>query len=166
MNRNNSNINFISMLIQRPHAMALIKGSKDYPQIRGNIRFFQTKKGVLAAIEVSGLPASSNKCENRIFAFHIHSGGSCSGNENDPFADALTHYNPDNCPHPHHAGDMPPLFGCNGNAFSAFFTDRFSVDEIIGKTVIIHSSPDDFTTQPSGNSGTKIACGVINRIRR
>ena len=154
------------MLIQRPHAMALIKGSKDYPQIRGNIRFFQTKKGVLAAIEVSGLPASSNKCENHIFAFHIHSGGSCSGNENDPFADALTHYNPDNCPHPHHAGDMPPLFGCNGNAFSAFLTDRFSVDEIIGKTVIIHSSPDDFTTQPSGNSGTKIACGVINRIRR
>lgn len=166
MNKNNSNINFISMLIQRPHAISLIKGSGDYPQIKGSIRFYQTKKGVLVATEVSGLPTSSDKCKNSVYALHIHSGSSCSGNENDPFLDALTHYNPYNCPHPQHAGDMPPLFANNGSAFSAFLTDRFSVSEIIGKTVIIHSSPDDFTSQPAGNSGTKIACGVISQIRR
>ena len=60
---------------------------------------------------------------------------------------------------------MPPLFGCNGAAFSVFLTDRITVNEIIGKTVIIHSDPDDFTSQPSGNAGTKIACGVI-RVNR
>ena len=92
---------------------------------------------------------------------HIHSGMSCTGNKTDNFADAMTHYNPDNCPHPYHAGDMPPIFGVNGTAFSVFLTDRFSVKEIIGKSVIIHANPDDFTTQPSGNSGEKIACGII-----
>ena len=42
-------------------------------------------------------------------------------------------------------------------------TDRFSVNEIIGRTVVIHSDPDDFHTQPAGNAGKKIACGVIQR---
>ena len=65
--------------------------------------------------------------------------------------------------HPYHAGDMPPLFGEKGEAFSVFMTKRFRVDDIIGKTVIIHSMPDDFTTQPAGNSGEKIACGIIRR---
>ena len=79
------------------------------------------------------------------------------------FADAMSHYNPMGCEHPYHAGDLPPLFGSNGSALLLFLTDRFSVKEVIGKTVIIHDRPDDFTTQPSGNSGTKIACGVIRK---
>lgn len=79
----------------------------------------------------------------------------------DPFADAMSHYDPRGCAHPYHAGDLPPLFGNNSFALSVFLTDRFSVHEVIGRTVIIHDHPDDFTTQPSGNSGTKIACGVI-----
>ena len=65
--------------------------------------------------------------------------------------------------HPYHAGDLPPLFGSGGVAVSVFLTDRFHLEDIIGKTVIIHSSPDDFTTQPSGNAGAKIACGEIKR---
>lgn len=44
------------------------------------------------------------------------------------------------------------------------FTGRFFVEDIIGRTVVIHSGPDDFYTQPSGNPGNKIACGVIRRI--
>lgn len=79
----------------------------------------------------------------------------------DPFADAMPHYDPNGCEHPHHAGDLPPLFENNGFALSLVLTDRFSVDEVIGRTVIVHADPDDFTTQPSGNSGEKIACGVI-----
>ena len=43
----------------------------------------------------------------------------------------------------------------------SFFTNRFSISEIIGKTIIIHSGVDDFSSQPSGNSGQKIACGII-----
>ena len=45
----------------------------------------------------------------------------------------------------------------------AFMTDRFTVEEIVGKTIIIHSNADDFTTQPGGNSGKKIACGAIKK---
>lgn len=76
------------------------------------------------------------------------------------------HYNPDNCQHLYHAGDMPPLFGVDGSAVLLFLTNRFSVEEIIGRTVIIHARPDDFMTQPSGNSGEKIACGVIRMTAR
>lgn len=113
--------------------------------------------------EVTGLPHSGEPCGNGIFAFHIHSGSQCSGNQSDPFADALTHYDPLGCPHPHHAGDLPPLFENNGYALQLFLTQRFSVEEIIGKTVIIHASPDDFTSQPAGHAGEKIACGEIRR---
>ena len=82
----------------------------------------------------------------------------------EPFADAMSHYDSDDCGHPYHAGDLPPLFGNGETALSVFLTNRFSVDEVIGRAVIIHDRPDDFTTQPSGNSGTKIACGVIRRV--
>ena len=43
-------------------------------------------------------------------------------------------------------------------------TNRFTVREIIGKTVVIHNMPDDFRSQPAGDSGMKIACGVIERV--
>ena len=82
----------------------------------------------------------------------------------DPFAGAMTHDNPENCAHPAHAGDLPPLFGNNGRAAAAVLTDRFTVREILGKTVIVHANRDDFTTRPSGDAGTKIACGEIMRF--
>lgn len=160
-----NNINPMSLLRQKPQAIAQIAGSRDYPNIRGSVRFFQTRTGVIVLADISGLPTGSGECKKPIFAMHIHGGGSCSGNATDPFADALTHYNPNDCPHPSHAGDMPPLFGCSGAALSAFMTDRFTVREVIGRTVIIHANPDDFTSQPAGNSGTKIACGVIRASR-
>ncbi len=53
-------------------------------------------------------------CGQRIFGFHIHEGTRCSGTSVDHFADAGSHYNPSNCPHPMHAGDLPPLFVNNG----------------------------------------------------
>lgn len=151
-----------------PDATAEVMGSSDYPDIRGKVRFHQTDKGVLVSAEIYGLPtaksAVSQSCANDIFAFHIHGGSSCSGNANDPFANTLTHYNPKNCPHPYHAGDLPPLFGNNGYAWMRVLTDRFTVSDVLGKTILIHSAPDDFTTQPAGNSGAKIACGVIRRV--
>lgn len=156
-------INCVSMAGKRPTAYASIKGSKQYSNLRGNVYFYQTEMGVMVVAEIFGLPNPTNPCQSPVFGFHIHEGKSCTGNEADPFADAMTHYNPQNCPHPYHAGDLPPLFGNQGYAFSMFLTDRFTTQEVIGKTVIIHDKPDDFTTQPSGNSGSKIACGVIQR---
>ncbi len=153
--------NSITDINKRPYAYAKIKGSNEYPAIEGIALFYKVTAGVIISLQLKGLPASQNNCKKQIFAVHIHSGGSCTGNNTDPFSDALTHYNPDGCVHPYHAGDMPPIFGANGLGFSAFLTNRFSADEIIGKTVIIHSAPDDFTTQPAGNSGKKIACGII-----
>ncbi|MBT9777985.1 superoxide dismutase family protein, partial [Clostridium sp. MCC353] len=77
------------------------------------------------------------------------------------FAHTGEHYNPTNQPHPDHAGDLPPLLGNQGYAWTSFYDKRFTVDQIMGRAVIIHQKADDFTSQPSGNSGEKIACGVI-----
>ena len=153
--------NLCAILRQRPHAVAVVRGSGEYPEITGRIQFYQMRMGVLVAAEVFGLPKGRGACESPIFGFHIHSGGTCSGNREDPFAEAKEHYNPDQCMHPQHAGDLPTLFGNNGYAFQVFLTDRFTVRELIGKTVIIHSMPDDFRSQPGGDAGVKIACGQI-----
>lgn len=161
-NGKNSKIqSFLFALRRFPNAKAALRGSEEYSSVHGNVYFYQTKYGVLVVSEVSGLPDEKHKCDSPVFGYHIHAGKSCTGNSDDPFADTLGHYNPDDCGHPHHAGDMPPLFSNNGYAFSVFLTDRFLVSEIKGKTVVIHSMPDDFKTQPSGDSGKKIACGVI-----
>lgn len=149
------------LLKRRPDAHAVLNGSPSYSNISGMIFFYQAASGVLMVAQVQGLPQGTDSCSPNIFGFHIHEGGSCSGNSQDPFANSGSHYNPKKCPHPAHAGDLPPLFGNHGYAFMAFFTDRFSVNDIIGRTVIVHANPDDFTSQPSGNSGTKIACGRI-----
>ena len=160
-----SKAHLLSVLRGRAQAAARLTGSESYPDISGVVRFYQTHEGVIVYAEVSGLPSSDRPCQSRIFGFHIHEGTDCGGSMSDSFADAMSHYNPGNCEHPYHAGDLPPLFGNGGLALCAFLTGRFSVDEVIGRTVIIHDHPDDFTTQPSGNSGTKIACGVIRRGR-
>ena len=158
----NGRTRFIPMISGRPNAIANVTGSKEYSGINGTVSFFDTPRGVLVYTQINGLPKSEGKCNGGIFGFHIHDGSSCSGNETDEFADAGAHYNPDECPHPYHAGDLPPLFESDGYAFSAFITDRFTIDEIKGKAIIIHDKPDDFTSQPSGNAGKKIACGIIS----
>lgn len=155
----------LSVLRNPPQATAVISGGESYPHISGAVRLYQTNRGVLVRAEISGLPKADLPCHARIFGFHIHTGTDCGSNDGTPFSDALSHYNPGGCEHPYHAGDLPPLFGNDGLALSLFLTDRFTVDEVVGKTVILHDHPDDFTTQPSGNSGTKIACGVLRRNR-
>ena len=161
MNQNKSFPNFAGLFLRRPQAEAVLRGSARYPDISGKVRFFQTRYGVMVAAEISGLPDPAGECAAPVFAFHIHEGGSCSGNISDPFANAKMHYNPQNCPHPYHAGDLPPVLVNSGFAWSAVFTARFYPEEIIGKTVILHGKPDDFYSQPSGNAGEKIACGEI-----
>lgn len=143
------------ILSSAPAAIANISGSG----ISGAVKFYQLEDKVLVVADISGLP-KGNGCDCRVFGFHIHEGESCGG---ESFADTKGHYNPSSCPHPCHSGDMPPLFGYDGKAWLAFVAARFNVFEIIGKTVVIHDMPDDFTTQPAGNSGIKIACGEIKK---
>lgn len=155
-----------AVLRQRPHAVAQIKGIPEYPCISGNVRLYQTSSGVIVYADIYGLPCSDRPCQSCVFGFHIHSGADCTGDMSDPLASAMSHYDPHGCDHPYHAGDLPPLFGNGGHALTAFLTDRFCVGKVMGKVIIIHDRPDDFTTQPSGNSGQKIACGVIRKSGR
>lgn len=145
-------------------AVADILGSDKYTGIKGRVIFKQKGDGVVVTAEIMGLPLGENGCNRRIFGFHIHECNSCTGNEKDPFMNVKGHYNPDECEHPSHAGDLPPLFGNNGYAYLSVYTDRFTISEIIGRTVILHSMADDFNTPPSGNAGEKIACGKIKVI--
>lgn len=157
----NSKASLLSVLRGRAQAAADVTGSESCPGISGAVRFYQTGEGVIVWAEIRGLPHSELPCQERIFGFHIHEGGDCGGNRDDPFANAMSHYNPGGCAHPSHAGDLPPLFGSGGRALCLFLTDRFHVEDVIGRTVVIHDHPDDLKTQPSGGSGVKIACGVI-----
>lgn len=145
-------------------AIAAIRGSLKYPDIKGYAYFTLTEDGTAVSIAVRGLPYDMNTCNSPIFAVHIHEGHSCSGNESDPFADTLSHWNPKDCPHPFHAGDMPSLFTAGTKASFAFLTDRFTPQEVVGKTIVIHKNYDDYRTQPSGASGEKIACGEIKSV--
>lgn len=155
-------ISFLKTLTyERPDAAAWVTGNIKSPQLSGLVKFYRTSYGgVLIEAEIFGLPNIGKQGQSNFYAMHIHEFGDCSDN----FEKTGSHYNPAGNPHPEHAGDLLPLLGNQGYAWSAFYDKRFTIEEIIGKSVIIHSNRDDFTTQPSGDAGTKIGCGEIKRI--
>lgn len=140
----------------RPVAFAQLRGGKDAPGLIGIARFYQLPEGVMVETRVSGLPDNASG----FYGFHIHEGAACAG---EGFSATGNHYNPTGQPHPKHAGDLPPLLSYGGRARLSVVTDRFSIPDIIGRTVVIHSHADDFHTQPAGDAGTKIACGTIRK---
>ncbi len=145
-----------------PAAIANIRGGADAPTLTGTVRFYQFCQSVLVVTHLCGLPEN----DSDFFALHIHEGGSCNfGSVDSPFPDTGMHYDPYGEAHPRHAGDLPPLIRVGDGAYSAVLTDRFTVREVIGRTVVIHQSGDDLHTQPSGGAGAKIACGVIRSCR-
>lgn len=137
-------------------AQACIRGKRD-SSITGIVSFYSQDFGTLVEADICGLPEG----EGGFHGFHIHEGGNCRG---EGFANTLGHFNPSGVAHPLHAGDLPPLLNCQGRAYLAVYTDRFMPREVLGRTVVIHSQPDDFHTQPAGNAGEKIACGVIRKV--
>lgn len=139
-------------------AIARVTGGGDSPGLLGTVTFRQMPMGVLVTARVSGLPQNN---PTGFFAFHIHEGAHCSGAG---FPAAGGHYDPTALPHPGHAGDLPPLLSNGGTAYMALLTSRFTVRDILGRVVVIHSGPDDFHSQPAGNPGTKIACGEIRPV--
>ena len=142
-------------------AKAYINGGNDFPNIHGIVTFREISNGVLLTAKINNLPQAKGNCTGRFFGFHIHEGTTCTGNSSDEFSNAKSHLNTTNCPHPFHIGDLPPLFENNGYAYMSVLINKFKIKDIIGKVVIIHDNPDDFVSQPSGNSGKKIACGKI-----
>jgi len=103
-----------------------------------------------------------------VHGFHIHDGGSCA----DDAKAAGGHFNPSNMPHAardavsHHAGDFGNVTaGDDGTVHETFVTHSVTVaagpNSVIGHAVVLHANPDDLTTQPTGNAGGRIACGVV-----
>lgn len=154
---------FVNILkSDKPVAVAIVRGDPQHQSLNGEVRFYSATGGTLVQAEIYGLPkVGTADCPEDVFGFHVHEGATCTGTKEEPFQDVGKHLNPNHCNHPAHMGDLPPLFGNNGYAWTTFFTDRFKPADVIGHTVIVHGGHDDFTTQPSGNSGPMIGCGEI-----
>ncbi len=147
------------------HAIANLRGSSTYPGVTGTVKFLKDIDGSWVEAEVFGLPdfaeAGEGTAQTGPFAFHIHEHDTCGEAFGDnPFQAAGGHWNPEADPHGNHAGDFPVLFSNGGTAKMLFFTNRFFPEDVVGKSVVLHQSPDDYKTQPS-MGGRRIACGNI-----
>ncbi len=152
--------------IQGTTAVAIIRGGPLAPQITGTVWFRDVPGGTEVCVNIIGLPeyrpATGTEPPIGPHGFHLHEFGNCTaGDPNNPYTAAGEHWNPTGQPHGNHPGDFPVLFSNNGFSRMCFFTNKFKVTDIIGKAVIIHQNPDDYRTQPSGASGKRLACGVI-----
>lgn len=131
----------------------------------GRAELTQTPAGVLIRLSVKGLPAGDH-------AFHVHAVGKCES----PFTSAGGHFNPDNrkhglmAPDGHHAGDMPnlhvpPSGDLEVEVVNAAITlergKPNSVFDSDGSALIIHAGKDDYKSDPTGEAGGRIACGLV-----
>jgi Cu-Zn family superoxide dismutase len=130
----------------------------------GTVTFTQKGDKVSVEAKVSGLTPGGH-------GFHIHEKGDCSSGDG---MSAGGHFNPTGKPHgnpsvpDHHTGDMPMLVAdASGSASLSMELGPMTVGggaaDVVGKAVIVHKDPDDYTTQPTGNSGARVACGVVAR---
>jgi Cu-Zn family superoxide dismutase len=129
----------------------------------GTVTFTQKGDTVVVKANVTGLKPNGEH------GFHVHEKGDCSA------ADAMSaggHFNPVSAQHGnptsgmHHVGDMPNLKAdASGVATLTWEETDFTVTDgpasIVGRTIVVHLNPDDYKSQPAGNSGPRIACGVI-----
>jgi Cu-Zn family superoxide dismutase len=152
-----------SMMGGGPAATATLEATKGNTAA-GTVDFVQKGDKVAVTAKVSGLTPGSH-------GFHMHEKGDCSSGDG---MSAGGHFNPQGKPHAHpttaerHAGDMPMLVAdSSGNATLTVELDVITIGagaaDIVGRAVIVHKDPDDFRTQPTGNSGARVACGVIRR---
>ncbi len=143
-------------------ATAQLKPTKGNKVI-GEATFEQVGDKVHVVVFVQGLKPGGE------YGLHIHEAGDCSSGDG---MSAKGHFNPFGKPHGHpdsperHAGDLPPLKANKaGRANIQVHMDIITLNpgpaSIIGRGLIVHAGPDDYTTQPTGNAGARIACGVI-----
>ena len=143
-----------------PTAVAELKPASG-SQVSGTVSFYQSGDKLRAEARLSGLKPGEH-------GFHIHEVGDCSAPD---ATSAKGHFNPTSSAHgkhgggAHHAGDMPSLIAdAQGNASASFELPGMGIGsgiDITGRGIIVHADPDDYKTQPTGNSGARVACGVI-----
>lgn len=141
-----------------PVACAHIEGSSAIHNMAGDVYVYPFLEGSLLMVDVEGIPFSG------FYGFHIHQHGPCIAGDTGytGFYDVGGHFTTvENAPHPYHAGDLPVLMAYQGHAFMIVYTDRFKPEEILGRAMIIHEWPDDYRTQPTGDSGQPIGCGTF-----
>jgi superoxide dismutase, Cu-Zn family len=137
--------------------------SRSGSQTKGEVNFVWQGHDVLVSGKFSGLKPNSEH------GFHVHEKGDCSAPD---ATSAGGHFNPDAKDHgmPNssmsHAGDMPNIKSdASGNATYTAKLHGFAVNNgpkgIVGRSVVVHRDPDDYKSQPAGNSGPRIACGLI-----
>lgn len=144
-------------------ATAALKGADGAEH--GTVTFEQTPSGLLITAELTGLPPGEH-------GFHVHTTGACEP----PFQSAGGHFNPTDASHGYmseggpHAGDLPNIFvPDSGELKVQYFTGLLSLEEggegylldDDGSAILVHAHGDDYRTDPSGESGDRIACGVI-----
>jgi superoxide dismutase, Cu-Zn family len=132
--------------------------------VTGSVALSSSPQGVRITGAIQGLKPNAE------FGFHVHEKGDCSAPDG---SSAGGHFNPTQAQHgnptsgAHHAGDMPNI---KSNAEGVAQVDTTAAGttlngeqttDIMGKAIVVHEGPDDYTTQPSGNSGKRAACGVI-----
>jgi len=133
-------------------------------QDNGTAELTATPTGVLMQLEISGLPAG------QWVAFHVHETGSCDHTTGHDSAGG--HFNPTGKEHGYlaksgpHAGDMPNQYvGADGILRAQVFNGGVTLDKgergIMGRALMIHAKADDYQTQPTGDAGARLACGVI-----
>lgn len=135
--------------------------SKSDSNVRGSVRFVQDVAGVRVLANLTGLTPGEH-------GIHVHESGDCSAYD---ASSAGGHFNPTDAPHAdrgaesRHVGDLGNLVaGADGVARLNYVDTKVALhgpNSIIGRSVVVHASRDDGSSQPSGNSGARIACGEI-----
>lgn len=145
--------------VPSPVARAILRGDPAHSELMGEALFSPYGQGTLVILRAVGLPPS------KFLGLHIHTNGDCSSGGDVPFSSAGGHYDPEGSAHPWHGGDLPSLLSSSsGTALLAVYTDRFRPADVIGRSIVLHEQRDDFHSQPAGDSGARIACGVIQDI--
>lgn len=146
-----------------PTALAKLEATRGNTAT-GTVTFQQQGDQVSVHARIEGLKPGQEH------GFHIHEKGDCSSGDG---MSTGGHFNPGGKPHgapdaDHHAGDLPALKAdAQGRADVKYSIGGIGIGsgsaDIVGKGLIVHAMPDDYRTQPTGNSGARIACGVITR---
>jgi Cu-Zn family superoxide dismutase len=135
-------------------------------KLSGTVTFTEVADGVQIHADITGLTPGNH-------GFHVHEFGDCSAAD---ASSAGAHFNPTNKPHAgpdateRHVGDMGNVEAdASGKATLEYVDHQISLtndqDSVIGRSVVVHAKADDLKTQPAGDSGARIACGVIGRAK-